>query len=129
MQMKVLGLKELDRKLARLEGKAAKKIVRKAVRSGAKLIHAEAKRLVPVDEGEIKTSIKVRAGKSKRGRKEININVIAGTDHAGAVEFGTDVMEAQPFMRPAADNKGRAAVAVIATEIGRGIEALAKKGR
>lgn len=52
----------------------------------------DSRRLVPVDTGELRNSIKVRP---VLGRVEV------GTDHWLFVEYGTRFMDAQPFIRPA----------------------------
>lgn len=49
------------------------------------------KKLAPVDTGELRDSIE------PGGKNRINI----GAKHAAHVEFGTEHMAAQPFVRPA----------------------------
>ncbi len=48
------------------------------------------------DSGDLARSIKVR-----KGEEEGSWYVTAGTDHAIPLEFGTEKMEARPFMTPA----------------------------
>ena len=114
----LLGIKEIDRKLKRLDAKFGKKVVRKALRTGAKMVADEARRQAPVDSGTLRSAIKVKA--QKRSRKSIGINVIVGegffigkTFYAGFIEFGAPghkmfgkgraPLDAAPFMRPAYD--------------------------
>lgn len=61
----------------------------------ATAIAKKARELVPVDTGDLRNSIHVQNDK-------LGSIVIAGTDHAAAVEYGTIKQEAQPYMRPAA---------------------------
>lgn len=58
-----------------------------------KAIYEESQRLVPVDTGNLKES----------GEYD-STSVGYGADYAAHVEFGTVKMEAQPFLRPAAEN-------------------------
>ena len=66
--------------------------------------------LTPVDEGELKASEEVK-------REGNTVVLSAGTDHAVHVEFGTATMSAQPYMRPAIDEKSDAALKVAAEEV------------
>ena len=67
----------------------------KAAMLGARLIRDTAKRLVPVDTGALRKSIRVVKLKPRR------YEVGAGEFYAGFVEFGTVRMPAQPYLRPA----------------------------
>jgi len=132
--LKLKGARELDRKLARLEKRTAKKVMRKALRAGGKVILAEAKRRAPKRTGALAASLKVRAAKRSRRRRGVAVIVATaegwfkGDEFYGAfVELGTEDMEAQPYVRPAYDAKKGQAVQVIMTEAGRGIEAEAQK--
>lgn len=55
----------------------------------------DAQRYAPVDTGELVNSIHVVQLGPKSAR------IVADAPHAGFVEFGTENMDAQPFMRPA----------------------------
>jgi hypothetical protein len=56
---------------------------------------SDMKRMVPVDTGELRDSLE------KGGPGRINI----GAKHGPLVEFGTENMAAQPFIRPAVYRK------------------------
>ncbi len=96
-----------------MEAKLVKKLQRKAIRQAAKVVAEEAKRIVPVDTGALKRSIKVRALKrSRKNRGRVGARVVTGkgtfrgkTYYGGMVEYGTSRMMARPFMRTAARNK------------------------
>lgn len=95
-ELHVSGLSELDRLLKELPAKIEGNIMRGAVRAGAKVMEARAKELVPVDDGDLRDSIKVST-KSKRGR--VSATVRAGGKkafYAHMVEFGT----ARHFIKP-----------------------------
>jgi len=141
-ELHVSGLSELDRLLKELPAKIEGNIMRGAVRAGAKVMETRAKELVPVDDGDLRDSIKVST-KSKRGK--VSATVRAGGKkafYAHMVEFGTarhfikpkkrkslffagiarEVVDhpgtsPKPFMRPALDNSQREAVDAAAAYI------------
>lgn len=55
----------------------------------------DARRLAPVETGELRSSIVVT------GNGGDTISIEAHTDYAAFVELGTSNMDAQPFLRPA----------------------------
>lgn len=57
-------------------------------------IEAHAKRIVPVDEGDLQDSIHSEVS-------DEGMFVVADADHALFVEQGTSKMAAQPYLRPA----------------------------
>lgn len=119
IDISVFGDKELQAKLADLTPKVQRKIVRSALRQGAKRVRDEARRLAPVDTGALKKSIKVRAARNlRRGsfgiailtgtRAELGISPEAKFYYPAVVEFGGRGhggrgYDAQPYLRPAMD--------------------------
>jgi HK97 gp10 family phage protein len=96
----------LDQFLAQLEGLssvAQSDIIRTAVMDGAYITEREAKRIVPVDTGNLKNSI----------RSEIDevthsfVSAVTGTnvEYAPYVELGTSRQSAKPYLRPAQDTQ------------------------
>lgn len=77
--------------------------------AGAKVIAAAAKDIVPIDTGDLQSTIRVLPG--PKGARSSSALVVAGgrapsgndVNYAGYIEFGTSRMAAQPFMRPAYD--------------------------
>jgi len=138
----ISGGRELDAFLQQLPVKVERNILRAALRAGANEFKDEAKLRVPVDEGDLRASIRVTTT-SKRGT--VYAKLKAGgkrAPHANLVEFGTAAhkilakpghalsfngvavrevnhpgAKAQPFMRPAADSRPPQAVAAIAAKI------------
>lgn len=84
--MSTLGDGKLERKIAELQ-KVAGKNIEGAIKSGCRVVQAQAKLLCPVDHGELRQSIHVTTEKQESG----NISGIVYTDKAYAmyVEFGT----------------------------------------
>lgn len=92
----VAGLAELDKQLKLLPAKIEGRILRGAVRAGAKKFEERAKSLVPVATGDLRKSIRVST-RSRRGL--VKATVTAGNKeafYAYMVEFGT----AQHFIKP-----------------------------
>jgi HK97 gp10 family phage protein len=119
----ITGIREIDRKLARLEPAIQRKVLRQSIRAALKPIAAAVKARIDSITGALKKAVKVRAIKSKR-RGSIGLEVrISGEDankgkpiisEAGWFspafpEFGTAHEPAQPIMRPVYDSQGPAA--------------------
>lgn len=129
----VFGIKEIDKALASIEPKLQRKVIRKAMRSGMKDIQADIVSRFPKDTGETAKTIKVRAGKGKRG--EIVIDVKSQDDNfiPKFLEFGTVNedgsvrMPARPSFRPAFDEGGEAARLKTQKQILEGIKDITNK--
>lgn len=90
---KIAGGAELDRRLRAVDRKLAGKIVRKALREGAKPVAKEARSLAPRKTGQMAGAIKVRAGRSRKGVVSVVVQLgrrfFKGDSFYGAfVEFG-----------------------------------------
>lgn len=154
IDVKVEGLPELKRVLAKLPEKIRKQAVRKGLREAGKIIQSAAKMAAPVLQvptkyrkpGTVKKAITVR--NSKFARKQGNEGVFVSVrplngkrqqklGKASAknpndpfywrfLEFGTRKMSARPFMRPAVDAKGDEAIQRFMTSAVTQIEKLNK---
>lgn len=122
------GFRAVQQALKELPTTIQKKVITGATRAGASVIAKEAKRLAPVDTGTLKLSIGVakakkrdtdlnhikffvvpkskvrRTVKAKVDGKNAKIKATAYTYHAHFLEFGTEKMAPQPFLRPAVDS-------------------------
>jgi HK97 gp10 family phage protein len=92
----MIGADALMAQLKSLSDVDAKRILKDAAED---TLLPEAQRLVPVDEGDLKESLEVVASPD-------GAELRAGTDHAVHVELGTRLMAAQPYLRPAYENRG-----------------------
>jgi len=131
VDISLIGDKELQRKFKTLVGKVQKKIARKAIRAGAKIVLADAKNRAPVLSGKLKKSLKVKA--IKRSRSTIGVLVQTGTReklnipegskyyYPAAVEYGHGGVAAKPFLRPALDTNADRALSTIQRELWNGI--------
>lgn len=125
----IKGLDKLIKDLKQLEPKVQKKVVRKTLREGSKVIHREIKsNTVPVDSGDLRKSIKVRAGKRKRNTISVTIqtsdkeNVFTGDQYYGAFqEFGTSKMPGKHYMEKAFNSKEEEAKAKMMDILAKGI--------
>jgi HK97 gp10 family phage protein len=128
---KIQGAKAMEQALQALGPKAAGQVGGNAVRAGARVLVKEAKRLVPVDTGRLRDSIKVvTLKKNKRGANEVG--AVVGFEKpasriAHLVEFGTSHSSAQPFMRPAMDSQKEAILSAIGKTLADGIIKKASK--
>lgn len=103
----VTGDREVDKKLHELEPKLQKKFARQATRRAVReVVLPEALARVPVDTGQLESSLTARA--TKRSREFVGAQVVTRegffsgeTYYGGMVEFGTKNMEADPYLRPA----------------------------
>jgi HK97 gp10 family phage protein len=106
----VTGVREIDRKLRRLEYKVQRKIVVDAMKRGLTPLLNEVKANAPVDTGAMRENIKIRAGKGRKGlvKREVRVgDKQMGADfHAQHVEFGTENAPPHPFMGPAFESHG-----------------------
>ena len=75
----ITGIKEV-RKLFEAAGKAPAKVLTKATKSAGKVIQKAAKNNAPEDTGTLKKAIKLKAEKSKKGKKVYQIFVDANPD-------------------------------------------------
>lgn len=139
MEIRLEGIEDLKRALSDASKKIRTKAVRRALFEAGKVIQAAARVAAPVlsvptktrKSGTVRRNIVVRASKftRKSGNEGVYISVrgirgqarVKRLGKAGAsnpndpyywryLELGTSKMAARPFMRPAAENKGGAAV-------------------
>lgn len=137
--IRIDGLRELDAALAELPKATGKNVLRRTgVRALAPVI-ADAKQRVPVDDGDLRDSLKVTTRLSKRQQRlnakavaegKASVQLYAGAaalPHAHLVEFGTANMAPQPFMRPAWDANKDQVLQLIKDELGGEIEKAAAR--
>lgn len=131
-----LGDARLQARLKQLDAKVQRKVVRQALRAGAKVVLAATKALVPVDTGALKSGLKLRALKSRRGtfgiqvqtptRAQLGIPSDAKGYYPAVLEYGAEGHPAKPYLRPALEQARTAATTTIRTAIAQGVEDAAK---
>lgn len=118
-KFEVTGIDEIDKALAEMEKKVAKKLLKDAMKASMKPMLAAARAAVPVESGSLKKNIKLRTAKRSRTSFGFEIGVgekdYSGEQFYGAFqEFGTSRMEPKGFLRRAFDeNKDAATQAAI----------------
>lgn len=134
LSLTVTGDRELQRALDAFIPRLQRKIVRRSARAAARPVLATAKALVPKDERQLERTLKIRAlPRSRKNRDVIGVRVTtdrkaleqihretpgvfnphwAEFGAPGHMLFGHTILpqQAEPFMRPAADqNRGNVA--------------------
>ena len=128
----VVGLRRLNRRLTRTIPDGVRRAARAALEENAAVIVAEMKRLVPIDQGELRDSIGRRWGDAPEGSRAIGaartgsetITIYAGGDDAFYAifqEFGTADMPPTPFFFPAYRSKKRGAKSRVTRRIRKAI--------
>lgn len=132
IDVKILGIPELQRTFKKLAEKTQRSIVRPAIdRTVKNVMLPEAISRAPVDKGTLVASLIVVKSK-KRGFVGANVStrgkpgVADAAFHAGPLEYGTKHAAAQPFLRPAFEATQNDATSQISSEIAKGIEQEAK---
>lgn len=127
----VKGDRELQRRFSAMTRRVQGNALRNAVRAGAIIVRDEARAIAPRDTGLMAKKIHIKVRRSRRGMSRMAVRTGTRTQmgmvaddfyYPGAVEFGTSEMNAQPFMRPAYDNKRGQAEATITSRIAAEIE-------
>jgi HK97 gp10 family phage protein len=109
------GADKLDAALKRIGDRATGLLLREAVQKGADIIAEDAKRRAPRKTGALAEGIHAEITTSKQGQAvaDVSYNKKA-TWYGGLVEKGTKNMPAQPYLRPALDEKAEEAEEAVA---------------
>lgn len=110
--VKVNGLKELGKLLGELPEKLQRNVMRGALRAGAAPILREAKALVPVDQGDLKKSLRV-SSRIKQGVPTATVK--SEKFYAKMVEYGTAPHIIKPDPTKALTRKTRRGEKVVST--------------
>lgn len=104
--MRLEGAVELEKALKRMEPKAAKAVIRKALRPQAKALANEAKAMAPRLTGSLVQSIRIRAGRRRAGQYSMRVVTLSEdetTTPAFPVETGhmtgSAIVPEDPFIR------------------------------
>ena len=138
MQIKVDGLKELDKALSQLPKATAKNTLKRTLMKAADPIDEAASAMAPVDLGKLERSVvvgtrltrsqqtggpKLTAGGFRSASKNyVEVHVGTRLSRGQFMEFGTFKDDPSPFMRPAWDANKDRALDIIKSELGPEIE-------
>jgi HK97 gp10 family phage protein len=145
VEIKIEGLKELEKALLALPDKIAKRILARSVYAGAAVVRKAAREKCPVKTGKLRKSIKIKKRRSK-DRREVVYSVFVGEFYGRMVEYGTQshrikakkgkVMgkdgrfgsevdhpggSAKPFLRPAFDSSTHQIIEAMKAKMAEGI--------
>ncbi len=126
VEVRIEGLRELDRKLRRLEGRVARKIVRDATRKGAQALRKEIRAAAPRRTGFLRRHIRYRTTSRSPTHYTISVGPDRGAFYGRFVELGTQKMAARPFMRPAFERARERIVRIVTDRLREGIERAAR---
>jgi HK97 gp10 family phage protein len=73
--VQVQGAKELEAKMKALPEKVSKKLAKKALREGCKILQKQAKSNVPVRTGLTKKNIRIKVGKAQKGSVAVMVTI------------------------------------------------------
>lgn len=124
----ITGIEYIDRKLKEMEPKLSKKILRQALRKALKPAQAKAREIVPKRTGTLRKSIKVRAGRSRKGitmtvatsssdNLYVGKSFYGGFVHDGAKNRNGTRREGRPFMKDARDAAKDQCISIAKQEI------------
>ena len=127
-EFKVSGLDKLNAALLELGTNGARRAGKKALRQATNVILQATREAAPLRTGNL----------SKKGFYThdhgitgdlifFSVDLKKSAFYGKFLEFGTSKMPAQPFMRPAAENNAREAVAVLGAVLGAQIETEAQR--
>ncbi len=119
IDFKLKGVEELFSNLRAIERDIANQL-ESIIKKAAEIIVDEAKKRVPVDTGKLRNSLTVKTLEVKKDQLVIGVGP-EGKDvyYWFFVEFGSANAEAQPYLRPAFENKKNAVKKEISREIKR----------
>jgi len=124
---RITGAKEMEQVLKRLPDQLAKKHLRAAVRAGAVVVSKEAKASAPRGQepageyGRLHENISIKL--NRKSRLSVHFMVHNGAAFWGLfLEFGTRLMAAIPWFRPAFERSAPAALDKIGDRLGKGLE-------
>lgn len=133
VDISVLGDKEVQRHLERINIAMQKKIVKGALRKAAKPVLATARVLCHELSGKLKRSLKIKAMRQRRGRfgtlistgtrEQLGIPADEKYFYPAAVEYGHDNVPAHSYLREAVDRNSAQTFATIASEVESGLRA------
>ncbi|MBI1347242.1 hypothetical protein GC163_13255 [bacterium] len=125
----IRGLNRVLKQLRNLEPKLSKKVLRKALREGAKVVQKEAKSTIPKVSGTTRKSLKVRAG--KRSKHTIRFKMVTAFPKSDAdafyysfVELGTQYIRRRNYLKEATDRKRHEVLRQVEQSIRAGLQSL-----
>ena len=135
-KVRLEGFQELDRALGQLKGSTERGVLRRIAKRALEPMLAAAQQTVPVDEGDLRDSLRIASGPLTKGAKAQErsfltrgVKLFLGTASRNAVrvEYGTANMSAQPYLRPAWDSGKDRALEIVKRDLGEEIRRTAER--
>ena len=129
--LKILGQKDLERKLAKMDTKLQSKVMKEALKTSMQPVQALAKQRAPQDKGLLRKSIRIAVRSNRRGvsamvrtgtRKQLKIPMDAKYYYPAAHEYGTRYMPARSFLRSSLNDRKETVLGSVATQVRRILE-------
>lgn len=133
LDLRLLGDKQLQRKLLKLERSAQGKAMKAAAKSAMEPVRDLAKQRVPVDTGRLQKSIRVGIARMKNKvgavvstgtRKQLKIKQDAKGYYPAVIEYGTKDRPAKSFLRSSLFDRRAAALGILRREIKKIVESV-----
>lgn len=118
----VEGMDALLKSMSDLPLALQKTLIVRALRKGAEPIRARAEELAPRDEGQLQESMTITVTDQTADGAIAKIGPSRKGFYGHIVEFGKANNPAQPFLRPAADERTEEAARLCGEILGEGIE-------
>lgn len=127
IEVRQAGFKEIDKYFEKMGKAATRQILTAGMRASMKPMVADARQMAPKDTGMGAKSIKIRAAKPL-GKQFTRLTLGPDRDHFYMMfhEFGTFLLPAEPFLRPAWDKNIAKFIKNFARDLGKALE---KKGQ
>lgn len=132
MELRFSGGAELRKALVDLPAATERRIALSALRKGAEPMRERADELAPRDWGDLASHIVVNTVRKEREQEATvavgpAVSVFYGAFQELAAEYGGVHHAAQPFLRPAFDEKAPEAIGIVREEIWKSIARRAKR--
>ena len=119
----IIGMDALLDRLAGVESLVTqKRIIARAIRAGAEPIRARAEELAPIETGVLRESMTINVTEQSATEAIGKIGPARRGFYGTFDEFGTAHQAAQPFLRPAYDERLAEAVGIISETLANEIE-------
>jgi HK97 gp10 family phage protein len=124
--VRVYGVKALIRKFESLEESVAGQTLEQAAMAGAEVVRQEASRRAPRRTGMLAGHIVAELKEGSAERVSVAIGPDKDAFYGMFQELGTVHHPAQPFLRPALDEKANEATRAVGWELGRAVNKAAR---
>lgn len=137
VDIKISGFPDLNKTLKKLNEKTQTRLIKAALKKGANIILDAAKQNTPSKTGANHMHLKIKTIRKKKSSTNIGFTIQTGTReeldikskgyYPFSLEYGTQDMEAQPYLRPALEDNRDKAIQVVGKSLEKGIARALRK--